>query len=124
MTVISALMAQEGRIRVRLKDSAGTPIIDAEVSVTGKDPKSTRTLKTDKRGEALFTGLPMGTETVRMKPVGFTSSLEQVNISDSKEVLVAKTLEVGLVGETVYVPEPEPIFDTPLPEKKYPTVPR
>ena len=121
LTAISPLMAQDGRIRVRLVDPAGMVVAGAEVSVSGRDPRDTKTLRTDKAGEALFSGLATGNHTIRANVAGFKTAILQVNVSTSKEVLATPRLELGTVGTTVYVPDPEPIFDTPLPERKDPT---
>lgn len=121
LTVVSPLMAQDGRIRVRLIDPIGIPVSNGDVLVSGNDSKGAKTLKTDKAGEALFSGLAVGSYTIRAKVAGFNTVVLHVNVSNSKEVLVTPRLELGTVGTTVDVPEPAPGFDTPLPVRKRPT---
>jgi len=57
--------AQVGTVKGKVMDAQGNPVEGATVSIVQKGAKSGRTLKTNKKGEFVFAGLPLvGTYTV------------------------------------------------------------
>ena len=59
LTAVSPLMAQSGRVRIRVTDASGTLIQDAEAYMTGKDHKLILT-RANEAGEIALANLPIG----------------------------------------------------------------
>ncbi len=106
MTAISPLMAQSGRVRIRVIDASGAVIPRAEVSLLGVDGNPQRTLQADEMGEVVITDLPMGNSRVRISALGFDTQPLTVTVRNSDELKVDAKLYVGTVGTIVSV---EPI---------------
>jgi hypothetical protein len=103
LTAISPLMAQSGRVRIRVTDGAGAVVPGAEVSLLGPDNQPTRTEKTNGAGEIVFQDLPVGDARFTIVEQGFQIRRLTVTIRNGDEVKIETTLDVGLVGEFVTV---------------------
>jgi hypothetical protein len=103
LTAISPLMAQSGRVRIRVTDATGSVVPNAEVSLLGADEKATRTARTDAVGEAVFMDLPLGDCRFTVAVPGFQTRRLTANIRNGDEVQLAAILELGLLGEVVVV---------------------
>lgn len=60
LTAISPLMAQTGRVRIRVTDATGASIPGAVASLLGPDNKPMRTARADAMGQIVLTDLPFG----------------------------------------------------------------
>jgi len=103
LTTISPLMAQSGRIRVRVTDATGTGLFGAEVSLPGPAGKPQRTETADASGDVVLTDLPIGDLELSIACRGFNLRRLTVTVRSSEEVRVDAKLEVGFVGEIVEV---------------------
>jgi len=103
LTTISPLMAQSGRVRVRVTDSTGAGLFGAEVSLLGPDGKPQRTETADANGDVVLTDLPIGDLELSITCRGFNLRRLTVIVRSSDEVRVDAKLEVGFVGEIVEV---------------------
>lgn len=103
LTAISPLMAQTGRVRIRMTAPNGAVIPGAEASLLGADDKSTRTAQTDEAGEIVFADLPIGNCRLMVWAPGFQKRLFTATIGTRDEVKIEAALEIGFVGEVVMV---------------------
>ena len=103
LTTISPLMAQSGRVRVRVTDATGGGVFGAEVSLLASDGNPQRTETADASGEVVLTDLPIGNLALRITSRGFNSRLMTVTVRGPEELRVDAKLEVGFVGEVVEV---------------------
>ena len=105
LTAVSPLMAQSGRVRIRVTDSSGTAVVPrAAVSLLGEDDKPLRSLETDEMGETVFTDLPFGDSRLTVTCPGLKNLALTVTVRNSQEVRVDAKLEVGtMVGEVVAI---------------------
>jgi hypothetical protein len=119
LTVISPLMAQSGRLRIRVTDRTGAVIPSAEASTLGKDGEPTLTERANRFGEIIFTGLPVGDLNVKVSCAGFKALPLVVTIRNSGEVKVDAMLDIGTVVMGIFIEsgrvQPAPI--EPPPEK-------
>jgi hypothetical protein len=104
LTLASPLLAQSGRVRFRVTDPTGEPVMGAEISLLNKEDETSLTLHTDQAGMAVFTGLPRGVARFKVASKGFLSVPVTVTIGGSKEVKVWANLKLPIVGEVVPVP--------------------
>lgn len=103
LTTISPLMAQSGRVRIRVTDSTGAGLFGAEVSLSGPDGKPQRTETADANGDVVLTDLPVGDLELSVACRGFNLRRLTLTIRGSEEVRVDAKLELGFVGEIVEV---------------------
>jgi uncharacterized surface anchored protein len=76
LLAISPLLAQSGRVRLRVIDPAGSVVAGAEVFSKTNDGKASESLRSDSTGEVVFAGLPMGDAAFVVSASGFkTQSL-------------------------------------------------
>ena len=97
LTTIAPLLAQEGQFVIAVKDAAGGVVADSLVMV------GDRKAKTDKSGIASFIGLPVGRQEVRVEMAGFQPWRGFYTISNGAAVKVEAVLQLGSVGEFIYV---------------------
>jgi len=102
-TAISPLMAQSGRVRIRVTDASGTVIPQAQASLIGGDGKPTLTVSANEVGEIVLTDLPIGESRLRVSRPGFKSLALTLTVQNSDELKVDAKLEVGAVGGAVQV---------------------
>jgi hypothetical protein len=103
LTAISPLMAQSGRVRIRVIDQTGAGLPTAEGSLLGPDSKPVRTVQANEKGEIVFMDLPTGDNRFAVYAMGFRTRHLTVTIQNDHEALIGTTLEVGSVGEFVTV---------------------
>lgn len=124
LTAISPLMAQSGRVRIRVTDVTGAAIPGAEASLLGGDEKPTRTVKADEAGEIVLTDLPIGDSRLSVKHAGFKNLPLTVTVRNGDEVSVNVKLEVsdsrmgGAVEARVTAP-PAPVAQPSLPKRRW-----
>ncbi len=93
LTTISPLMAQSGRVRVRVTDATGAGVFGAQVSVLGPHGKPKWTEHTDAIGEVVLTDLPLGDSTLSAASPGFKSHPLTVTVRNGDEQRVDVKLE-------------------------------
>jgi len=103
LTAISPLMAQSGRVRIRVMDETGALIPNAEVSLLGPDQKPVFTTRANESGEAVLTGLPIGDSRVSVSVRGFMTLVRIVTIQGTEELTVDATLKLGQMGDVAQV---------------------
>ena len=97
-TAISPLIAQSGRVRIRVIDATGAVIPRAEVSLLGGDDKPQRTERANEVGEIVWTDLPFGDSKIRVTSLGFEACRLIVTVRNSDEVKIEAQLRVGTMG--------------------------
>lgn len=97
-TAISPLMAQSGRVRIRVTDGTGGVIPRAQVTLLGPDDKPLRTEQTNEMGEIVWTGLPFGESKINATSTGFVTRRLIVTVRNSDEVKVDAQLQIGSMG--------------------------
>ncbi len=97
-TAISPLMAQSGRVRIRVTDISGAVIPRAKVTLLGAGDKPLRTEQADEMGEIVWTDLPFGESKISVTSQGFATRRLVVTVRNSEEVKVDTQLEVGTNG--------------------------
>jgi len=112
LTAISPLMAQNGRLRIRVNDPAGGVVPGAEVSLLDAHNKPTRTMLANEFGEIAWTDLPFGESRFEVSSSGFRMQRLTVTLRNDDEVKINTTLELGSVGGPVFV-ELEPARTRP-----------
>ena len=101
-TAISPLMAQSGRVRIRVIDATGAVIPLAFISLLGKGAHATRIVYANEDGEVYFTNLPMGDSRFIVARPGFKILPLTVTVRNTDEVEVQAQLEVAFfTGEIV-----------------------
>lgn len=108
ITAISPLMAQNGRVRVRVSDAAGAVVTTAEVSLLGADGKATEKFRANASGETVWTDLPMGDCRFAVDAPGFKRLPLTVTLHSGAEVKIDAVLELGSLGGPVIVAEWNP----------------
>jgi carboxypeptidase family protein len=103
LTAISPLMAQSGRVRIRVTDATGAVVPLAEASQLDESGKVSRTLPANNLGEIVVTGLPVGNARFRVECTGFKSLPLTVTVRNEDELKVDARLEVGTMGTVVTV---------------------
>ena len=101
LTVAAPLMAQNGRVRIVVKDPTGAVIANAEAVLEGGDGKA---IRTNDAGEIAWSDLPVGGATFVVRSSGFMSRPVTVTVRNGEEVRAEVTLELGTVGTVVAVP--------------------
>lgn len=66
LTAISPLMAQSGRVRIRVTDAMGTVVPQAEASLSSSGDEPIFTARADEAGEIVLTGLSMGDARIKV----------------------------------------------------------
>jgi len=100
LTIVSPLMAQSGRIRIRVIDSAGSAIAGAEVLLLAEGGQPARTLLSDDHGEVIWNDLPLGNNKFRVAGTGFLPLLLTVTARSGIEVRADAALN-PFIGELV-----------------------
>jgi len=109
LTAMSPLMAQAGRIRVRVTDPTDGVVPGAEISLVGADYKPVQTQRADRVGEAAFTGLPMGNCRIVVSSPGFKTKSVSVVIQNGEELRVEARLEIGAITMGTIVEAMQPV---------------
>lgn len=103
LTAISPLMAQAGRVRIRVTDPTGAVIPTARASLLGPNDKPIRTAGANEVGEIVFTDLPLGDARFAVVEQGFPTRRLTALIQNGEEVKMEAALDGALVGEIVPV---------------------
>ncbi len=102
LTAASPVMAQSGRVRIRVTDAMGAVVPGAVASLFGTDRKVALTGRADEAGEIVLTGVPMKVSEVRVTHPGFKIfSLVGVPNLNADELKLDVKLEAG--GEVMGV---------------------
>jgi hypothetical protein len=116
LTAISPLLAQAGRVRIRVTDPTGAAVSAARASLLGPDNKPTRTERANEKGEIVFVDLPFGDSHFAVDCMGFQTSRLTATVKNGDEEQIETTLQVGMVGEfvtvrkeAVTIKKPEPV---------------
>lgn len=128
LTAISPLMAQSGRVRIRVTDVTGGVIPRAQIALLGPDDKPLRTEQADEMGELVWTDLPFGESSISVTSVGFATRRLIVTVRNAEEMKVDAKLNVGTMGGAVSVevhiePPAELPHSLTLPDPKMVAVP-
>ena len=117
LTTISPLMAQTGRVRIRVTDVTGAVVVSSQALLLGGGSVKLRAERADNAGEIVMTDLPMGDCHFEVSAVGFSVKRLTVTVRSADEVKVEASLGVGmLMGDVVEVPTPATGHH--VPEKK------
>ena len=103
LTAVSPLMAQNGRIRVRITDASGAAVAGANGRLLDSDGTTVQTALSGKSGELSFAGLSSAQWRINVISVGFKTFKVLTNLWYSKEIIIDARLEVGTIGTIVYV---------------------
>ncbi len=125
-TAISPLLAQSGRVRIRVIDPAGHAIPRAQVSLLGPEDKPQRTEQADEVGELVWAALPFGESKISVTSPGFATSRLVLIVRNSIELNVDVQLQVGGVGGGALIePDQSPLvaYLDPPPEVAKPPRP-
>jgi hypothetical protein len=96
LTTISPLMAQSGRVRIRVTDPMGAAAQGAEASLSEKDGKTISAGRSDEVGEIILTGIPIGIFQIRVSHPGYKIVLlVGVPVLNADEQKLDVKLEVG-----------------------------
>jgi len=102
-----------GSIKGSVVDEQGGAIAGASVTVTSKETGSQRNAVTNEEGRYNFTGLPVGTYSIKIEKSGFASTSKdniQVNVAESAEINF--DLATGTVEAQVEVTAAGELLDT------------
>ena len=102
-TAISPLMAQSGRVRIRVTDLTGAVIPDAAAALLGEGDKPVRTAYANEAGEIEFADLAMGNSRFIVQRRGFKNLPLTVTVRNGDEMKVEAQLEVASQGVVVPV---------------------
>jgi hypothetical protein len=103
LTAISPLLAQTGRVRIRVTDPTGAVVPNARAYLLGPNDKPSQTAEANEAGEIVFTDLPIGNSRFEVTEMGFRTLRLTATIRDSEEVKIEAPLDIGFVGEVVLV---------------------
>jgi len=117
LTAISPLMAQSGRVRVRVMDAAGAVIPGAEVLLSG-----VLVGRADQRGEIVLMGLPIGESQLTVTRSGFKNLPLVITIRNADELNVDAKMEVGPFMMGLFVEARQPQVSTEPPPEDLNTI--
>jgi len=103
LTAISPLMAQSGRVRIRVTDATGAVIPVAQACLLGRDDKPIRTAHANEVGEILFADLPLGDCRITVDAPQFIRQIVTTTLQGGDEAKLEVALRVGAVGEIVTI---------------------
>ena len=102
LTAVSPLMAQSGRVRIRVTDITGAVVPQAEASVLqGEFDYVASSGKANEEGEIILPDLPMGELRLKVSCPGFNNFSKIITIRNSDELKIDAKLEVGRWANTV-----------------------
>lgn len=94
------LLAQSGRVRIHVMDTASRAIPNAEASLFGNDGGSIPVGRANEDGEIVLAGIPAGDAKIRVTYNGFRPLLLTVHIPNTTELKLDARLEVGVWANT------------------------
>jgi iron complex outermembrane receptor protein len=95
----NAVIAQTGSISGRVTDEANEPIFGASVVLQG----TSLATSTDVDGNYILSSIPMGTQTVIIRYVGYLNQEKQVNVSEHTVLNFQLAIDDQLLSEVVVV---------------------
>jgi hypothetical protein len=114
LTAISPLMAQSGRVRIRVIDSTGAVVpLHPEAALIDKDGNAILSARANEAGEIVLTRLPIGDSRIRVTCAGFTHLTLIVTIRNGDELKVDAPLQLGTTGTAIEVERPPAIWPEP-----------
>ena len=90
-------------MRIRVIDPTGAVIRNAEASLLGKDEKPIPAGRTNKDGEIVLTGLPLGDSRITVSYPGFLTRPLMVTIQNGNEIKVEAKLEFGPITMGIFL---------------------
>jgi hypothetical protein len=103
----------EAQVRGVVRDSSGSVIVGARVTITDVDTNISNTTATDERGYYIFNGLHPATYTIKADASGFRSEeAKNVVLSVSQHTSVDFALQVAGLETSVTVMETAPTLET------------
>jgi len=103
----------EAQVRGIVRDSSGSVIIDARVTITDIATNISITTRSDERGAYIFNGLHPATYTIQAEAQGFrTEETKDVVLGVSQHTSVDLTLQVAGLQNSVTVVEAPPTLET------------
>ncbi len=103
----------EAQIRGVVRDSSGSVIVGAKVTITDVDTNTSNTTATDDRGFYIFNGLRPATYILRAERTGFRpEETKNVVLGVSQHTSVDFSLQVAGVATSMTVVEAAPTLDT------------
>ncbi len=118
LTAISPLMAQDGRVRIRVIDKNGAAIATAVGSLLDPDGKPMREARADNTGEIVLTDLPFGDCRFAVDAAGFNTRRVTATLTNSNEVNLKIVLDVGLGVPMLVETQTEKMSSTLAPPPK------
>lgn len=88
------LGAQSGTVRGRVVDSAGAPLVRAQVTIDATGLRAS----TDERGEYVLGGVPAGERTVRVRLLGYVAASATVTVRAGAETRADFTIAERAIG--------------------------
>jgi len=96
LTLAAPAMAQNRIIRGKIVDDKGEPIVGAQITISGMDIKREYKVKTDKKGEFFYMGIPSGMYRVVARVKGYDPDFQQnIRPALGEETEVNFTLNPG-----------------------------
>ena len=113
LATVSWGQSTSGSITGTVKDSAGAPIVEANVTIANAAISLSRQIKTNNTGVFTAPQLPPGTYTIKVEKSGFKKLEKTGVVLNATDLANAGdfTLEVGAVTDTVTTPERSPDSD-------------
>jgi len=114
--LVGAVWAQVGgSIKGTVKDTSGSIVPDAAITVKNLETGSSRTANTDTGGSYNMAALPVGRYEVTAEKPGFKQAVRQgVELVVAQQLVLDLTLEVGAVEQQVTVTAAAPLVNTTL----------
>ena len=110
---VAGAQVDTGMIAGRVRDSTGSAISDAQVTVTNLATNAKETTRTENNGAYLAPLLKVGTYSLAVEKTGFQKFVQtgiQVDVQSRLELDV--TLQVGVLSQEVNVTAAAPLLDT------------
>ena len=96
-----------------VEDQTAAPVAGATVTFTQEATAAVRQTTTDRRGEFVFTALPVGSYTLKIEKDGFKTYVRTgLALAASQSVRQTHVLEVGRMSELVTVESVAPLVNT------------
>ncbi len=91
---ILPLMAQTGRVRIRVTDSTGARVATSSASLLGPDDQPILTARANSAGEIIVVDLSRGEHRLVVSAPGFKKRMLTVTVSSNDETKIETALEV------------------------------
>ena len=102
-----------GTIAGNIADAQGNAVANAEVSLTSETQAKTLTIKSNAKGEYLFTDVAVGTYTLRVTAPSFQAyTVNSVAVDADQNIRLDARLSIGAVSDSVTVEAAGNTIDT------------